>query len=220
MDPADLLQRFMLLIPLVLSLTVHEWAHAYSAFRLGDDTAARLGRLTLNPIPHIDPIGTILLPMLGVPFGWAKPVPVNPARFDPKVHMSTGMMITAAAGPFSNVVLAIACVLVFGALLRLAPEFVGSEQSVSKLLMYGFQINIALAVFNMLPVPPLDGSRVADGLMPRRLRPAWEKFASFGPLALLAVLFLPSMLNFSLLQWPLSKAWELAYTVLQFIVEL
>jgi Zn-dependent protease len=219
MDSADLLERVMFVIPLVLSLTVHEWAHAYSAFRLGDDTAARMGRLTLNPIPHIDPIGTLLLPMLGVPFGWAKPVPVNPTRFDRKVNMTTGMMITASAGPLSNVVLAIGCVLTFGVLLRLAPGFVGSEQSVSTLLMRGFQINVALAVFNMLPVPPLDGSRVADGLMPRRLRPAWEKFASFGPLALLAVLFLPSMFNFSLLQWPLTKAWELAYAVLNVIVQ-
>src|SRR5688572_26569558 len=96
----------MMLIPLVLSLTVHEWAHAMSAYRLGDDTAAREGRLTLNPIVHIDPLGTLLLPLMGVPFGWAKPVPVVPTRFRRDVNMSTGMMITAAAGPFSNLVLA------------------------------------------------------------------------------------------------------------------
>src|SRR5689334_23219884 len=105
----SLLAGIKYLIPLILSLTVHEWAHAYSAFRLGDDTASRQGRLTLNPIPHIDPIGTILCPLLGIPFGWAKPVPVNPLRFNRGVSMRTGMMITAAAGPLSNLVLAVLC---------------------------------------------------------------------------------------------------------------
>ena len=94
------------LIPLILSLSVHEWAHAWAAWRLGDDTARLLGRMTLNPIAHVDPLGTLLLPMLGVPFGWAKPVPVNPLRFR-NVSMPIGMMLTAAAGPISNVVLAL-----------------------------------------------------------------------------------------------------------------
>src|SRR5262245_7955094 len=91
-----LLERVMLLVPLILSLSVHEWAHAYSAHRLGDDTARQEGRLTLNPVAHIDPIGTLLLPLLGIPFGWARPVPVNPIRFRRDVSMRTGMMITAA----------------------------------------------------------------------------------------------------------------------------
>jgi hypothetical protein len=90
MDPQMIMDRVMLLIPLVLSLTVHEFAHAWSAWRLGDDTAAMQGRLTLNPVPHIDPIGTLLLPLLGVPFGWAKPVPVNPARL--RVLYGLGMI--------------------------------------------------------------------------------------------------------------------------------
>ena len=88
----SLLTGIKWLIPLLLSLTVHEWAHAYSAYRLGDDTAARQGRLTLNPIPHIDPFGTILCPLLGIPFGWAKPVPVVPTRFRREVTMRTGMI--------------------------------------------------------------------------------------------------------------------------------
>src|SRR5580700_1620810 len=113
----DLLERILGLIPLILSLTVHEWAHAYSAFRLGDDTAARMGRMTFNPIPHIDPFGTILCPLLGIPFGWAKPVPVNPTRFRRDVSMRTGMMITAAAGPISNLLLAVLCSVAYGMLL-------------------------------------------------------------------------------------------------------
>jgi Zn-dependent protease len=218
MSESYLLERLLLLIPLVLSLSVHEWAHAYSAWRLGDDTAARQGRLTLNPIVHIDPIGTLLLPMLGVPFGWARPVPVDPSRFRRSVHMRTGMMITASAGPLSNVVLALGCVIAFGVMLRASPETAASDGGIGALLMRGFQINVALAVFNMLPVPPLDGSRVADGLMPRALRPAWERFASVGPIMLLVVLFAPSMFNFSLLQWPLRKAWQVAYAMLEWIV--
>src|SRR5690349_16718202 len=144
MDRAEILDRVMKLIPLVLSLSVHEWAHAYSAFRLGDDTAARQGRLTLNPIAHIDPLGTLVLPLLGIPFGWAKPVPVNAARFDRKVSMGTGTLITAAAGPFSNVVLAVLCIVVNSLAWRFAPAFMFEHRAVSQLLLVGFQINVAL----------------------------------------------------------------------------
>src|SRR5512142_2218234 len=111
-----------ILIPLLLSLTVHEFAHAWSAARLGDDTGARAGRLTLNPLAHIDPIGTILLPLLGIPFGWARPVPVDPSRFRRTVKMRTGVMLTAAAGPLSNVILAVVCTVGYGLALRFMPE--------------------------------------------------------------------------------------------------
>src|SRR5271157_1843260 len=104
-DEQTILARLTFLVPLILSLSVHEWAHAWAAWRLGDDTARLLGRMTLNPLAHIDPLGTVLLPLLGVPFGWAKPVPVNPLRFR-GVSMSIGMLLTAAAGPISNIVLA------------------------------------------------------------------------------------------------------------------
>jgi Zn-dependent protease len=220
MTETFLLENIMRLIPLVLSLTVHEWAHAYSAFRLGDDTAARMGRLTLNPIPHIDPIGTLLLPLLGIPFGWAKPVPVNPANFDRKVTLRTGDIIVSAAGPFSNVVLAVICVLVFAVLYRFAPETVQEQRGLAMLLMYGFQINVLLAIFNMLPLPPLDGGHVANGLMPRRFRPQWERFAVYGPAVLLAIIFLPRMLNFSLFSWPMFHATNAAYAVIGAIVNL
>ena len=97
--PHDLLQdRLLMLIPMILSLTVHEWAHALVAYLLGDDTAARLGRLTLNPAVHIDPIGTVLLPVLGIPFGWAKPVPTIPTNFTRRFAMRTGSMLVAIAG--------------------------------------------------------------------------------------------------------------------------
>ncbi|HEX9288804.1 MAG TPA: site-2 protease family protein [Anaeromyxobacteraceae bacterium] len=183
----DLLAGVKILIPLVLSLTVHEFAHAWSAWRLGDDTASRMGRLTLNPLAHIDPIGTFLLPLLGIPFGWAKPVPVNPARFRRGVSMGTGMMITAAAGPLSNVVLAVLCTVGYGLLLRFAPDAASPGSGTPELLLIMIKLNVALAIFNMIPVPPLDGSRVVDGLMPVRLRPAWEGFTRFAPFLLVGV---------------------------------
>jgi Zn-dependent protease len=211
MDLQGLLENLALVIVLVLSLSVHEWAHALSAALLGDDTAKRLGRLTLNPVSHIDPVGTLLLPLLGVPFGWAKPVPVNPARFTSKVSMSTGMMITAAAGPLSNLVLALSCALLY----TLIHRFAGQQPALLQLLGVGLFTNVALAIFNMLPVPPLDGSRVAEGLMPLRMRPTWERFARFGPLVLLAIIVLPPLVKMdSVLKWPINQvAYGLLYVV-------
>lgn len=189
MNSQLLLERAMLLIPLVLSLTVHEFAHAWSAWLLGDDTAERQGRLTLNPIAHIDPLGTLLLPLLGIPFGWAKPVPVNPTRFRRDVHMSTGMMITAAAGPLSNLVLALLGAVTYGLLLRWAPQVIYANRGVHLLLISLVMTNVVLALFNMLPVPPLDGSRVVEGLLPYRLRESWQRVLSLGPFLLLGVFF-------------------------------
>jgi Zn-dependent protease len=183
----DLLAGVKILIPLVLSLSIHEFAHAWVAWRLGDDTAQRAGRLTLNPLSHIDPIGTVLLPLLGIPFGWAKPVPINPARFRRTVRMSTGTMLTAAAGPLSNVVVAVVCTIGYGLAIRYAPDVALRGSGSRELLLIMIQLNVALAVFNMIPVPPLDGSRVVEGLMPLRLRAAWEGFTRFAPFLLLAV---------------------------------
>ena len=185
----DLKRGLMLLIPLVLSLSVHEFAHAWSAFRLGDDTAARAGRMTLNPLAHIDPIGTLLLPLLLVPFGWARPVPVNPARFRPGVRMGTGMAITAAAGPVSNLFLAVIITVAWALVYRYDPSLLLPGRGVAELLWVMIQLNVNLALFNLLPVPPLDGSRIVDGFMPTGLRPAWERLMRFSPLLLLAIFF-------------------------------
>jgi Zn-dependent protease len=198
---SELTWRAMSLIPLVLSLTVHEFAHAWSAYLLGDDTAARQGRLTLNPIVHMDPLGTFLLPLLGIPFGWAKPVPVDPARFTRKVSMGTGMMVTAAAGPFSNAVLAVLCAVGYGLLYRLAPATLGAQPGLASLLLISMQMNIGLAIFNMLPIPPLDGSRVVEGLIPYGLRPAWARLAAAGPLLLLVALYAGGSLTRAPREW-------------------
>ena len=200
-DDSWLLTRMLFLIPLLLSLSVHEWAHAWSAWKLGDDTAARQGRLSLNPIVHIDPIGTILLPLLGVPFGWAKPVPINPGRFLRTVSLRTGVLLTAAAGPISNLCLAFGCLLVQAVLISFE---IDTAPALASLLHIGIFLNVVLAVFNALPIPPLDGSRVADALMPDALRPAWDGLCSVGPVLLIGVLMLPAIFGVSLIDWPLA----------------
>ena len=184
----DLAARVMILIPMLLSLTVHEWAHAWSAYRLGDDTAAMQGRLTLNPIAHIDPIGTLILPLLGIPFGWAKPVPVMPTRFRRSISMNTGMLITAAAGPLANVVLAVASAVALGIVAHGSPEVLWKPVGVAYLLRMLISINITLAIFNMIPVPPLYGSRVVDGLIPYGWRGYWDSIVRLSPILLIVVM--------------------------------
>ncbi|MGH6930350.1 MAG: site-2 protease family protein, partial [Dongiaceae bacterium] len=166
----DLIQQIAIwALPVLLAITLHEAAHGFAALRLGDDTAYRLGRVTLNPLKHIDPFGTVIMPALllisGAPFvfGYAKPVPVNFRRLrDPK----RGMVLVAAAGPGMNLALALASVI----LLRLWLDTTGiSEGWVSGTLQASLVLNLVLAVFNMIPLPPLDGGRVAVGLLPRSL---------------------------------------------------
>jgi Zn-dependent protease len=183
----ELIQRGMNFIVLVLSLSVHEWAHAWSAARLGDDTAEREGRLTLNPMAHIDPIGTVLLPLLGVPFGWAKPVPVNPLRFRRSVNMRTGIAVTAAAGPISNLVLAVLCTVLLGLWWRFRPPFALALDAATTLFLFTIVVNVGLAVFNLLPVPPLDGSRIAFRLLAGRFPRFWAAVERYAPFLFVAV---------------------------------
>jgi Zn-dependent protease len=194
-----LISRIASFIPVVLALTVHEWAHARVALHLGDDTALQQGRLTLNPLAHLDPVGTILLPLLGVPFGWAKPVPVDPSRFRPDVTMGTGLLLTAAAGPVSNLILA----MLSGATLRLAGGvFALALHPAAEFLLIRFTvINLAMAVFNLLPVPPLDGSRIVDGLIPFGWRAVWNRFSAFGVFILLAIFVAPQLFGSGAGDW-------------------
>lgn len=178
MQSFDILRVIFVLIPMILALTVHEYAHAFVAARLGDDTAARQGRLTLNPISHMDPIGTLLIPMVGifsgVPFiGWAKPVPVSPVQFTRRIRMKTGMLLTSIAGPASNLLFAIVIAVALGFVdPAVAYDAAAGQTSVGvalvKLACWTMTINLGLLVFNLLPIPPLDGSKVLAGILPDR----------------------------------------------------
>lgn len=190
MDLVNLIaDRMMFLIPLILSITVHEWAHAAMADWLGDDTARLLGRNTLNPVAHVDPVGTLLLPLLGISFGWAKPVPINPVRFRSGVRMKPGVLLVAIAGPVSNVILAGLCL----AIKRFLMIQEGSVLQDSLDLLV--RLNLTLALFNMLPIPPLDGSRIADAIIPVSLRPLWHKFSNAGFVLLIALFVVPMFLQ-------------------------
>lgn len=182
-----------------MSLGVHEWAHAYAAWRLGDDTAKMLGRLTLNPIVHIDPVGTFLLPLLGVPFGWAKPVPFNPLRFRAKVSMTTGSLITAAAGPFSNLIFGVICLLLY-----YWSHLAALPATITMLFGHLVLLNVMLALFNLLPIAPLDGSYIVDALIPYRFRSAWSKVRAAGPALLLTIVLLTYSLNIHLFEGPIT----------------
>jgi Zn-dependent protease len=189
LDSAWVVQAVTNLILLVLSLTVHEFAHAWMAWRLGDDTAARAGRLTLNPLPHIDPFGTILLPLVGAPIGWAKPTPVDVSRVRRGIRTSTADILISAAGPVSNLLFAVVGSVVYGCLARFAPgtlEAPGVVILLERLML----VNASLCVFNLLPIPPLDGGHVVGHFVPYRWRGTWESFARYAPLLLLAVLML------------------------------
>ncbi len=193
----DMILSFALaVIPAILAITLHEAAHGYAAWALGDDTAKRLGRLSLNPLVHVDRVGTILLPgfllisqlltlgHVGFMFGWAKPVPVAAWNFP---NPRRGMMIVAAAGPAMNFVLAwLAGLAAHG--LDLLPF--GAGEVAFEFIDNFIVINLVLGLFNLLPIPPLDGGRIAVGLLPERMAEVWAKTERYGILVVLLVVFL------------------------------
>ena len=184
-------QALVLLIPaLIFALSFHEYAHAWMAYRLGDNTAARMGRLTLNPMAHLDPMGSMMILFVG--FGWAKPVPVDP-RFlrNPR----TDMMKVAAAGPLANFILAFCG----GMILRSLNGSGLLNEAILIMLLYFIQINIALAVFNLIPIAPLDGSQIFSGYLARTNPDLAWKIQTYGPQVLFGVILIGYLTGFPII---------------------
>ncbi len=213
MEELSMMQRIAVwVLPVVFAITVHEVAHGWVAKQYGDKTAWMLGRLTLNPIRHIDPIGTILLPGLlllsgtGFIFGWAKPVPVNPNNLrNPKRDMA----LVAMAGPASNLLMALgwAMMVRFGILVDTA----FASLPMIYMGIAGISINLVLAIINLLPIPPLDGSRILSGILPDRLAWQYNRFEPYG-FYLLLFLLATGMLG-AMLGYPLALAQQLFFQI-------
>jgi Zn-dependent protease len=183
--------------PILFALTVHEYAHGWVALRFGDPTARDAGRLTLNPISHLDPIGTIMLFLIHL--GWAKPVPVNPYYFR---NPRKDMMWVSLAGPGANMLVAF-CLGVIIRFLNLFPAAPGLEASffgvIVQMIVFGLVINLILAFFNLLPIPPLDGSKILMGILPPQYEEPLMQLERFGPFLLIAIIFIGRALHIPIL---------------------
>ena len=192
MQYLDFAGIFISFIVLLFSLTVHEMAHAWTADRLGDPTARLLGRVSLNPIVHADPIGTVVFPLVSMVsgatlIGWAKPVPVTLRYLR---HPRRDYMIVAAAGPVSNLVLAVFAAILLS-IVPVSPQTLGESNvsvPIAALLSRLVQLNVLLAIFNMIPIPPLDGGNVLAGLLPPNLASAFNKVRPYGFVLLYALI--------------------------------
>lgn len=181
-------------VPVLFSIVIHEVSHGWMAHRLGDRTAKSMGRLTLNPVPHIDPVGTIILPLImiimgGPVFGWAKPVPFNPYQFRQDVDIKRGTMLVALSGPLSNFTIAFVASFLFVFAHKLfswlpALLYISLLQLAQALIF----INLILGSFNLIPIPPLDGSKVIMGLLPDKLVPRYLTLERYGFLIIIILL--------------------------------
>lgn len=214
---ADIRYVLMALFVLVISVAIHEFGHAIMAYKLGDDTPKRQGRVTLNPLAHADPIGTLLLPVLsnlhaaagglGGGFGWGKPVQWQPHRVRRGISMATANILVSAAGPCMNLLLAVLTALVHCILL--GQGVVTPASQAHQVLFFITGTNFILMFFNLLPIPPLDGGHIAEALMPRKYRSQFESYAKYGPFVLLAVMLIPQVRH--VFAWPANWCTEHIY---------
>jgi Zn-dependent protease len=186
-NPDVLRQSLTRMVALVLAIAVHEYAHALAAYRLGDDTAARQGRLTLNPAAHADVLGTLILPLF-IGFGWGKPVPYMPTRLSRRFSMRAGEAIIAFAGPLANLLMAIVAGGLWVGLL--ATGVIGSGSPFHRLLPTMLGLNLSLFFFNLLPVPPLDGSKVLAWMLGRRADGVLDRIQGMGMIGLMVAMLI------------------------------
>ncbi len=213
MNQLTLMQRIVVwILPVIFAITVHEVAHGWIAKKYGDNTASAQGRLTLNPIKHIDLVGTILLPGLllltgtGFIFGWAKPVPVDARNFkNPRKDMA----IVALAGPISNLLMALAWALLARIAVMIGVEFISVP--IIYMGVAGISINLVLALINLLPIPPLDGSRVLTGILPSYWAWKYNQLERYGFIILLILLY-TRILN-AVLEYPMYVAQQLFFSI-------
>ncbi len=199
LDSEAVRQIITMMFILVASITVHEFGHAIVAHKLGDRLPASQGRVTLNPVAHADPIGTIGLPLMflvltggkSLGFGWGRPVQVSPLSFTRKLSMRTGHMLVAAAGPMMNFLLGIVVIAVHAILLRTGAIDLASDWN--RVLITAASMNFILMFFNLIPAPPLDGGAVLRGLIPRDWVDGFDKISVYGPFVLMAVVFIPQI---------------------------
>ena len=199
-DPIQFVRLLaMVIFAMTIAITVHEFSHAFVAHRMGDDTAKRLGRLSFNPLVHLDPLGTILLLIIG--FGWGKPVPVNTASMHRPVRWS--MAAVSVAGACANVITAGIVGLLFRGIVDAAPTVLGD------LLVYIVALNIMLAIFNLIPIPPLDGSNILAAVLPCRVMNTVWPVLRYAPFILLIVVVVDNVAGtgivWHVLQWPVGK---------------
>lgn len=176
-NTAELLNLLLTIPAVLIAITFHEYAHAFAADKLGDDTPRRQGRLTLNPLKHLDPIGSIMLVFAG--FGWGKPVEVNSRNFNRKISMSAGDAIVSIAGPATNIILAFIFSIIYYAIVKFASMFAITQLGVIVLTLIQFTviINIGLGIFNLIPLPPLDGSKVLSHFLPSSAKQWFENYS-------------------------------------------
>lgn len=192
-------------IPVLFGIALHEAAHGWTARRYGDRTAELLGRITANPIKHIDPVGTVAVPLVLAflslpPFGWAKPVPVNARNLR---RPKRDMLLVAAAGPGSNFLMALFWAFVLALALRMPIAFPGVRQFLLSMAQIGISFNVLLAIFNLIPIPPLDGGRVLRGLVPERLGHMLDAAEPYGLILVMGLLALGVL---GRIVWPMVQA--------------
>jgi Zn-dependent protease len=223
LTPENLRWVFIYMITLIVSVALHEWGHAFMADKLGDDTPRRQGRVTLNPMAHADPIGTLALPLisslLGAAagggriggFGWGRPVQWNPARINRKWRMYTAIILVSIAGPAMNLLLG--TVLVFVEVLVTTQHWVSYDSPIREIVWFAAGVNYTLFFFNLVPCPPLDGGHVAEALTPYKHRRKWEEYLRFSPFVFLALICIPQVAQIFLIP----AAWCRDHVALAFL---